>query len=97
MSDIRQIKTALELYFHAEDEYPNNLDDLVTEEIMIPIPSNPSEDDCTITLGANNNYYYNRISINEYELHYCLVSSTGGIEEGNNIVATQMTIDDRTE
>ncbi len=91
VSDVKQIQTALELYYNANPTigYPATLAVLVTENLMDPIPTPPTPDDCT-----GNTYAYTVAGDGDsYCLQYCLSGNTGGIDAGDNIHATQSTID----
>jgi prepilin-type N-terminal cleavage/methylation domain-containing protein len=83
VSDIRQIQTALELYFNANDAYPTategtahtvlgtDLDDFIN-----PVPQAPTPSDCSIT---NGDVYRYDSDGSTYTLTYCLGNTTGGI------------------
>ncbi len=97
VSDIKQIQTALELYFNANDEYPivaskDDAHTLLTGEIddfLNPVPQNPSPDDCNVIWE---DYQYVSTGAGAgYELDYCLGNDTGGIDAGAN-TATEMTV-----
>ncbi len=87
VSDVRQIQTALELFYNANPTqgYPDSLDNLVPV-YMSPLPTPPTPDDCT-----PNAYTYNRTGANTYTLTYCLANDVGEIKAGTN-TATQMTV-----
>ncbi len=80
-SDIKQIHTALELYFNANHEYPNNLEDLETALLMNPVPTapTPADGDCN---NSDNIYTYTKIDDKDYVLSYCLGNDTGGLSAG---------------
>ena len=98
VSDIKQIQTALELYFNANDSYPESTEggeahDELTgqiDEFMDPVPENPTPDDCGGVTDWTGEYVYTQ-SGSGYELDYCLGSDTGGIDAGPN-TATHMTV-----
>ncbi len=81
VSDIKQIHTALELYFNSNNEYPNSLEDLETAGLMSPVPTAPTPSDGSCS-GENNTYSYTKINENDYVLSYCLGSNTGELESG---------------
>jgi type II secretion system protein G len=96
VADIKQIQTALELYFNANNKYPTSTsaevastaltDDL--EDFMSPIPTAPTPADCT----TGNEYMYQTAATPAtYTLTYCLGSETGGLDAGAG-TATEMTI-----
>ncbi len=104
VSDIRQIQTALELYFNANNSYPvagTNAGQFAVggaqfitasggTVLMSPVPSNPSPDDCGVSWGEE--YVYTQTgSGTGYTLQYCLGNVTGGIPAGVR-TATNMTI-----
>jgi prepilin-type N-terminal cleavage/methylation domain-containing protein len=88
VSDIRQIQTALELYFNAHDAYPASTTALTTDGFMNPVPTAPTPADGGC--GTDNTYTYTQIG-DGYTLTYCLGNATGGIDAGAN-TATHMTI-----
>ncbi len=101
VSDIRQIQTALELYFNSEDEYPDDQDITNADNILVgsiessddppivfmnPIPQSPTPGDCTNS--DYNHYIYSRDSLVSYTLKYCLGNDTGGIKGNVQQIAT---------
>jgi prepilin-type N-terminal cleavage/methylation domain-containing protein len=96
VSDIRQIQTALELYFNANDKYPtqdvaDEAHDALTDldDFINPVPQAPTPPDgtCTDALAdgtVGNTYAYVSADGSTYSLHYCLGNSTGGISAGGN-------------
>lgn len=89
VSDIKQIQTALELYYNDENGYPATA--VVGGAIkgtvatyMTVIPSNPKPDtdgDCT----SGNQYTYTQTDSGaSYTLAYCLGAATGGITSSNH-------------
>ena len=98
VSDIKQIQTALELYFNAEDEYPSDdgnntdwVDAIETAGFMNPVPTAPTPEDGGCTDLQNTYTYTPSGDLSGYELEYCLGSDTGGIDAGPN-TATHMTV-----
>ncbi len=100
VSDIKQIQTALELYFNAEDSYPATAD-ITTSDIlegtiedddgtvfMDPIPTAPTPADCTN--ASHNDYIYVRDPNDDgdYTITYCLGNDTAGIKGGELQTAT---------
>ena len=88
VSDIKQIQTALELYYNDANAYPATLafgtgsiaygDPAVT--YMSIVPSNPSpRNDGTC---ANVDYGYSQVSSATYSISYCLGGTTGGLGAG---------------
>ena len=102
VSDIKQIQTALELYFNANDSYPEStstgeaheeLTELETDGYMDPIPQNPTPDDCGDVNGWTGEYLYTPSGDGSgYCLEYCIGSDTGGIDSGLRY-ASEMTVD----
>lgn len=96
VADIKQIQTALELYFNANNSYPTSTSAAVAstaltgdiDDFMSPVPTAPTPSDC----GTDNNeYMYTSAGAATYTLTYCLGNDTGGISSGVN-TATEMTI-----
>lgn len=89
VADIKQVQTALELYYNDNNSYPQSIDfggtgSIATQSIiyMTIVPSNPlprADGSCT-----NYNYTYTRVSANSYYIYYCLGEATGGITAGIN-------------
>ena len=96
VSDVKQMQTALELYFNAKNEYPADADFSTGETfetggtvLMDPVPTPPTPDDCT-----GNTYDYIVSTDNDsYCLEYCLGNDTGGIDGGDNIFATPNSVE----
>jgi prepilin-type N-terminal cleavage/methylation domain-containing protein len=86
VSDIKQIQTALELYYNDASNYPATVDVASGGSIasngvtyMAIIPTNPSPRDC-----ADNEYTYAAVGdpVTSYTLAYCLGGVTGGLSSG---------------
>ena len=93
VSDVKQIQTALELYYNTNNGYPTDeqgLDILGDNNLMNPVPTPPTPDDCNI--GDAYGYTVNAEE-DEYCLEYCLANNTGGIDAADTIFATESTID----
>ena len=76
VSDIKQIQTALEMYFDTNSGYPNNTTTLQGSGFMSSVPSNPQPVDTGCPAG---NYVYaqNGTPVGaSYSLTYCL---SGGL------------------
>lgn len=88
VADIRQIASALELYFNDNNEYPdsNNGKPVGLDSYIGTLPTAPPADgNCSDDL---NEYDYtaktdNSGSNTNYSLTFCLGSSVGGLEAGN--------------
>jgi prepilin-type N-terminal cleavage/methylation domain-containing protein len=94
VADIKQIQTALELYFNSANSYPSTLAGTTTIQhngivFMDPIPEAPTPSDCTDSVGTNTYVYTG--DTDEYSIRYCLGSDTGGLDAGAG-TATEMTI-----
>jgi len=96
ISDIRQIQTALELYYNTENSYPTVATAGDAHSVLVvlspylnPIPKNPTPDDCNVAWAVEEYQYQG--GGNSYTLEYCLGNETGGISAGIN-TANQMTI-----
>jgi prepilin-type N-terminal cleavage/methylation domain-containing protein len=99
VADVRQIQTALELYYNDMGTYPPSA--APGGEIkagntvymsQIPTPPSPHDGNCTVD---NNKYAYavqNASSTNpSYTITYCLGAATGGLDAGVSI-ATPATV-----
>src|SRR5574344_2071201 len=85
VSDVKQIQTALELYYNDFGQYPASSSDLVPNYMgMVPTPPTPTNDggcDAGVTT-----YAYTADSNNRsYSLVYCLGAPTGGLASGTGI------------
>ncbi len=92
VSDIRQIHSALELYFNDNGIYPtaitpgNSLSNGTTT-YMAAIPSNPTpvnDGNCPTTGGSGSQYSYSHYSNASYVLTYCVGAQTGDITAGTH-------------
>jgi prepilin-type N-terminal cleavage/methylation domain-containing protein len=87
VSDIKQIQTALELYYNDATVYPASLTPAgtiatggVTYMTIVPFNPTPVNDG---TCVAGSTYTYTAASANtSYTLSYCLGGATGGITAG---------------
>ncbi len=93
VADIKQIQTALELYYNSENSYPADVSTDGTGSItadsivfMDPVPKAPTPADCI----SGNEYVYTS-SGSSYTLTYCLGNDTGGLKKGLS-TATPATI-----
>ena len=88
ISDIRQIQTALEMFYSANNNYPTSttpgLAALVSDGLLTAIPKAPVPADGTDCSSANT-YVYTYTNQGSYTLTYCLGSATGGIAAGPQI------------
>ena len=79
VSDIKQIQTALEMYFDANNAYPivtaaNG--SVPTSTYISSVPTNPQPVDTGCSATAGNNYIYNSDGTT-YTLAYCLSTLAG--------------------
>ncbi len=100
VADIKQIQTALELYYNSANVYPADDDVVFTGTgtiehnsvvFMDPVPAAPTPEDGDCEAGQNTYVYTQTLSGASYELSYCLGSDTGGLSEGLS-TATPATI-----
>jgi prepilin-type N-terminal cleavage/methylation domain-containing protein len=96
VADVKQIQTALELYYNAVNQYPTdaefNSGKISTGSIdfMDPVPEAPTPADCDP--ASDNDYTYTQEDSGaSYTLTYCLGDATGGLE-GRLSTATPATI-----
>lgn len=89
LSDVRQLVSALELYFNDYNTYPTagGLDDLVPSYIGL-VPTYPTPDDCG---GSINTYNYTASgsTTSTYTLTFCLGGNTGGYNAGTHTASEQ--------
>ena len=82
VSDIKQIQTALELYYNDNAAYPSSTLNSLVPAYMGAVPTNPTptnDGNC----AASYSYTYSQQSSNRsYTLTYCLGDPTGGLPEG---------------
>ena len=77
VSDIKQIQTALEMYFDATSGYPVVTNGSVpTSTYISSVPTNPQPVDTGCSATAGNNYIYNSDGTT-YTLAYCLSNLAG--------------------
>lgn len=84
ISDVKQVQTALELYYNDVNLYPTNLGTSIANgsvTYMAAVPTNPSPR--TDGTCADANYAYTQTSVGaSYTLTYCLGGITGGVSAG---------------
>ena len=87
VSDIKQIQTALELYYNDANAYPANITSPIAfggVTYMTSVPTNPAP----VTDGtcASGSVYTYAAGTNNttYTLRYCLGGATGGVDAGIN-------------
>ncbi len=92
VSDVKQIQTALEMYYNSENSYPANSGVTSSAPIVgaiatsstymtsVPIAPTPVDGSCT---AAQNSYVYTQQSTGaSYTLTYCLGAQTGDVPAG---------------
>ena len=85
VSDIKQIQTALELYYNDANAYPAALGSTIASSgvtYMAAVPSNPSPvNDGSCAAGST--YTYTAATSNtSYTLQYCIGGAAGGVGAG---------------
>jgi len=85
VGDVKQIQTALELYYNDNSGYPGSTASL-TPAYMGQVPTAPTPFDVpssgTACTSANNAYVYKSTVNTTYTLTYCLGAVTGGVGFG---------------
>lgn len=89
LSDMKQIQTALELYFTDENEYPASVTfngsssiSSSTRVYMATVPQAPLPRDNTASCTGSNYIYTLNSSGASYDIYYCLGETTGGVSAG---------------
>ncbi len=94
VSDIKQVQTALELFYNDNNGYPTVT--VNTNNNVLPSPSTGSSTPWSTYMGinpqaptpadggcgANNNYVYNATSSASYAITFCLGGATGQLPAG---------------
>jgi|GEM_PF-3725194 hypothetical protein len=78
-ADIRQVMTALELYYNDHGKYPGRLTDMKT---YLAVPTAPLPPDGGCTDGQNAYAYVQKKSGQDYTLTFCLGGTSGGMAPG---------------
>ncbi len=96
LADIRQLASALELYYNDNNAYPESINGKpvnLTETYLGVYPTAPTPPNGTCTEDLNNYYYEAKKDSSgqatNYSLTFCLGSETGGIKAGNNEMSSQ--------
>lgn len=84
LADVRQIASALELYFDSNNGYPSALASLVPSYLgQAPVFPTPAD-------GCNTaSYTYSSSSSSSYQVLFCLSAPTGGISPAGTHTLTQ--------
>jgi len=98
IADIKQIQTALEMYYNDNNAYPataiaGGMIGSSSNPYMTIIPAAPTPpdnttgDDCTATTNtyAYTGTTFNGVTNGSYTINYCLGNATGGVIAGVNI------------
>lgn len=86
LADIRQLASAVELYFNDNEHYPIDIEELVPTYIgALPIVPTPQDGTCT----AEQNKYSYKGSGKTYTLSFCLGNTTGGYSPGPHVLSEQ--------
>ncbi len=87
LADIRQLASALELYFNDNNAYPENFSKISPTYIgVVPTAPAPAGGTCS---EQDNAYTYKFISKDKYELNFCLGSETGGYAAGKHTLSQE--------
>ena len=86
LADVRQMASALELFYNDNSQYPassNGQPIGITPTYIgaLPVAPSPADGECD---DYFNTYWYIQTSPNSYTLSFCLGESTGGISAGKN-------------
>jgi general secretion pathway protein G len=88
VADIKQIQTALELYYNDNFQYPLGVtsgspitSDVASTTYMTAVPTAPEPSDCEVS-GGNTYTYIQKDSGASYTLEYCLGAETGNVPAG---------------
>ena len=87
LADVKQMQTALELYFNDNNSYPTSITSTIaTSGIVymttIPTPPTPVDGDCTT---ENNNYTYSSDG-STYSITFCLGKQTASLSSGEKVL-----------
>jgi general secretion pathway protein G len=85
VADIKQIQTALEIYYNDNFEYPSTVvsgQPIGSSTIyMTAVPTAPEPSDCEVS-GGNTYTYTSTDNNTTYSLKYCLGAETGNVPAG---------------
>ena len=87
IADVRQMQTALELYFNDWNTYPTSSSIATTiasgtSIYMATVPTAPTPVDGTCVAASNTYTYTQRTSGSSYTVSFCLGAQTGGLSAG---------------
>ncbi len=97
IADIRQIQTALEMYYNNNSSYPDDIDSQIADANniymeIVPTAPTPADGDCS---SETNQYVYNPQGGEEntsYTISFCLGSQAGELGYGNNCATPEAII-----
>ncbi len=87
VSDVKQIQTALELYYNDQNAYPASLGTSIAAggvTYMASVPTNPSPENDGDCPDAGTYNYTAGTGNTTYTLSYCLGGTTGGVNSGTH-------------
>jgi len=88
LSDIKQMQTALEMYYSSTSSYPISLGDTIetsNNTYMADVPSNPepANDSACDDLPTDQDYIYASDG-SSYSIQYCIGNKSGEVEAGTH-------------
>lgn len=86
LADVRQIASALELYFNDNNTYPGAMASL-TPTYMTSIPTYPGPVDSPCTTGNGAYTYVQGSGGSTYTLTFCVSATTGGLGAGTHTLS----------
>lgn len=85
LADIRQLATAMELYYNDNNVYPASLQILAPTYLSaIPVAPKKSGSKCS---AKQNTYTYTKLSDSTYTLSFCLSKKTSGLTAGVHVMS----------
>lgn len=84
VADVRQIVSAMELYYNDANSYPGALASLVSSNYLGALPSAPTPVDGSCVATQNTYTYASVGSGTGYTLTFCLGATTGGLSAGTH-------------
>lgn len=86
LADVRQLASAVELYFNDNEHYPTDLEELIPTYVgALPVVPTPQDGTC----AAEQNKYSYKGSDKTYTLSFCLGNPTGGYTPGPHVLSEQ--------
>ena len=87
IADVKQMQTALELYFNDWNTYPTSSSIATsiasgTSIYMATVPTAPTPYDSTACSTTNSYFYTQRTTGSSYTIRFCLGAQTGGLAAG---------------